>query len=83
MRHLPSEAEESRLGECAWLVDFSHRRIVLFLTSTLSRPFLLLDRYFDGANASAKPIVGTIAVLLLGGYTLEYQHLKHHKNYEH
>ncbi|PWN37381.1 uncharacterized protein FA14DRAFT_159456 [Meira miltonrushii] len=40
-------------------------------------------RFFDGKNASGKPIVWTIGTLLLLGYSLEYQHLKHHKNYEH
>ena len=44
---------------------------------------MLFSSYFDGANASGKPIIATIATLLLLGYTLEYQHLKHHKNFEH
>lgn len=44
----------------------------------------LFYSYFDGANASGKPIVATIGALLLFGYTLDYQqHLKHHKNFEH
>ncbi|KAL1410888.1 ATP synthase f chain, mitochondrial precursor [Vanrija albida] len=41
-------------------------------------------RYFEGKNASGKPIVATIAALFLIGYTIDYQmHLKHHKNGAH
>ncbi|UZJ51231.1 hypothetical protein CBS101457_000551 [Exobasidium rhododendri] len=40
-------------------------------------------RYFDGANASGKPIIAAIATFILIGYSLEHQHLKHHKNFEH
>ncbi|KOS15478.1 hypothetical protein Malapachy_2548 [Malassezia pachydermatis] len=41
-------------------------------------------KYFDGKNASGKPLVWTIAGLMLFGYTLEYNgHLKHHKNAHH
>lgn len=29
-------------------------------------------KYFDGDNASGKPIIATIAVLMLLGYTIEY-----------
>lgn len=29
-------------------------------------------KYFDGKNASGKPIIGVIAALMIGGYTLEY-----------
>lgn len=50
-------------------------------------------KYFDGKNASGKPLVWTIAALMLFGYTLEYNgHLstcmrltppEHHKNAHH
>jgi len=41
-------------------------------------------RYFDGKNASGKPIVAFIGGMLLFGYTLDYHmHLKHHKNHQH
>ncbi|KAG8908397.1 hypothetical protein FRB99_006602 [Tulasnella sp. 403] len=41
-------------------------------------------RYFDGKNASGKPIVVFIAAMMLGGYTLDYHmHLKHHKHHQH
>ncbi|ETW74590.1 mitochondrial F1-F0 ATP synthase, subunit F [Heterobasidion irregulare TC 32-1] len=41
-------------------------------------------RYFDGKNASAAPIVVTIAAIFGLGYTIDYQmHLKHHKNHPH
>lgn len=50
------------------------------MTTTVALP---LYSFFDGDNASAKPLVWTIGGLLLLGYSLEYQHLKHHKNFEH
>ncbi|WFD32177.1 ATP synthase f chain, mitochondrial precursor [Malassezia sp. CBS 17886] len=35
------------------------------------------ERYFNGKNASGKPIVATIGLLMLVGYTLEYNgHLR-------
>lgn len=37
-----------------------------------SRSSGIKGRYFDGKNASGKPIVATIAVLMLVGYTIEY-----------
>lgn len=41
-------------------------------------------KYFDGENASGKPILAVIGVLMLVGYTLEYNgHLKYHKNAHH
>ncbi|WFD36553.1 ATP synthase f chain, mitochondrial precursor [Malassezia cuniculi] len=41
-------------------------------------------KYFDGKNASGKPILATIGALLLIGYTIEYNgHLKYHKNAHH
>ncbi|WVQ85479.1 hypothetical protein IAT38_007644 [Cryptococcus sp. DSM 104549] len=41
-------------------------------------------RYFEGKNASGKPILVTLATLFLLGYTIDYQmHLKHHKNGHH
>ncbi|WFD44945.1 ATP synthase f chain, mitochondrial precursor [Malassezia psittaci] len=41
-------------------------------------------RFFDGENASGKPIIGVIAALMIGGYILEYNgHLKYHKNAHH
>ncbi|WOO80992.1 ATP synthase subunit f, mitochondrial [Vanrija pseudolonga] len=41
-------------------------------------------RYFEGKNASGKPILATIGALFLIGYTIDYQmHLKHHKNGAH
>ncbi|KAK7682332.1 hypothetical protein QCA50_014536 [Cerrena zonata] len=41
-------------------------------------------RYFNGKNASGKPLVATIFGLFLIGYTIDYQmHLKHHKNHPH
>lgn len=37
--------------------------------------------YFDGENASGKPLVHLALAVLLVGYTWEYQaHLKHHKH---
>ncbi|EJT45541.1 F1F0-ATPsyn F [Trichosporon asahii var. asahii CBS 8904] len=41
-------------------------------------------RYFEGPNASGKPILATILGLFLIGYTIDYQmHLKHHKHHAH
>ncbi|KAJ1726217.1 ATP synthase f chain, mitochondrial precursor [Coemansia biformis] len=41
-------------------------------------------RYFEGDNASPKPIVHLVGALLVGGYTIHYfMHLKHHKHAEH
>ncbi|KZO96789.1 hypothetical protein CALVIDRAFT_563438 [Calocera viscosa TUFC12733] len=41
-------------------------------------------KYWDGKNASVVPIYGTIAGLMLFGYTLDYfMHLRHHKNKHH
>ncbi|KAH8108537.1 mitochondrial F1-F0 ATP synthase subunit F of fungi-domain-containing protein [Phellopilus nigrolimitatus] len=41
-------------------------------------------RYFEGANASAKPLVFTILAIFGFGYTIDYNmHLKHHKNNAH
>ncbi|KAJ9475181.1 ATP synthase subunit f, mitochondrial [Pseudozyma hubeiensis] len=41
-------------------------------------------RYFDGKNASGKPIVATLFTLFLIGYSIDYaQHLRHHKNNHH
>lgn len=38
-------------------------------------------KYFDGNNASGKPIIGVIAALMIGGYTLEYNgHLSTYAN---
>ncbi|KAF7580091.1 putative ATP synthase subunit [Clavispora lusitaniae] len=37
--------------------------------------------YFDGDNASGKPLIHLAVVIILAGYTWEYQsHLKHHKH---
>ncbi|KAF3984939.1 hypothetical protein FT663_04738 [Candidozyma haemuli var. vulneris] len=33
--------------------------------------------YFDGDNASGKPLLHLAAVVLISGYIWEYQHLKH------
>jgi len=41
-------------------------------------------KYFDGSNASGKPIIAFIGGMILFGYTLDYHmHLKHHKNHQH
>ncbi|GMK60052.1 hypothetical protein CspeluHIS016_0902690 [Cutaneotrichosporon spelunceum] len=41
-------------------------------------------KYFEGANASGKPLLATIFILFGIGYTIDYQmHLKHHKNAKH
>ena len=38
--------------------------------------------YFDGNNASGKPLVHLSIAILIFGYTWEYQsHLKHHKEH--
>ncbi|CAK9436490.1 uncharacterized protein LODBEIA_P10480 [Lodderomyces beijingensis] len=34
--------------------------------------------YFDGDNASGKPLLHLALVVLIFGYSLEYQHLKAH-----
>ncbi|EDK41863.1 ATP synthase f chain, mitochondrial precursor [Lodderomyces elongisporus NRRL YB-4239] len=34
--------------------------------------------YFDGDNASGKPLLHLAVAVLLFGYALEYQHLKAH-----
>ncbi|CAD1810412.1 ATP synthase subunit f, mitochondrial [Candida parapsilosis] len=34
--------------------------------------------YFDGDNASGKPLLHLAIVVLIFGYSLEYQHLKAH-----
>lgn len=37
--------------------------------------------YFDGDNASAKPLLHLAIAVLISGYVWEYQtHLKHHKH---
>ncbi|AMD21255.1 HEL025Wp [Eremothecium sinecaudum] len=37
-------------------------------------------KYFEGDNASAKPLVHVVLLILGIGYTMEYNfHLKHHK----
>ncbi|KZV66329.1 hypothetical protein PENSPDRAFT_93378 [Peniophora sp. CONT] len=44
----------------------------------------LKAKFFDGTNASGKPLVYGIIGIFLIGYTLDYQmHLKHHKNHPH
>ncbi|KZV74248.1 hypothetical protein PENSPDRAFT_573199 [Peniophora sp. CONT] len=48
----------------------------------------LKAKFFDGANASGKPLVYGIIGIFLIGYTLDYQtcadvHLEHHKNHPH
>ncbi|KAK8865700.1 hypothetical protein IAR55_000845 [Kwoniella newhampshirensis] len=44
----------------------------------------LRGRYFGGKNASGKPLVATVGILFLIGYTIDYNmHLKHHKNGHH
>ncbi|THH07110.1 hypothetical protein EW145_g3613 [Phellinidium pouzarii] len=44
----------------------------------------LRARYFEGANASAKPFVFTILAIFGLGYAIDYNmHLKHHKNHAH
>ncbi|KAJ3475295.1 hypothetical protein NLI96_g11930 [Meripilus lineatus] len=41
-------------------------------------------RYFNGKNASGKPLVAFIVGIFGIGYTIDYQmHLKHHKNHPH
>ncbi|KAJ2711842.1 ATP synthase f chain, mitochondrial precursor [Coemansia spiralis] len=41
-------------------------------------------RYIEGDNASPKPILHVVGVLLVGGYAIHYfQHLKHHTHAEH
>ncbi|KAF9465785.1 mitochondrial F1-F0 ATP synthase subunit F of fungi-domain-containing protein [Collybia nuda] len=41
-------------------------------------------RFFNGENASGKPIVALIVGLFGIGYTIDYNmHLKHHKNHAH
>ncbi|EJC98427.1 uncharacterized protein FOMMEDRAFT_129322 [Fomitiporia mediterranea MF3/22] len=41
-------------------------------------------RYYEGANASGKPLVFTILAIFGLGYTIDYNmHLKHHKNHAH
>ncbi|CAK7902131.1 ATP synthase subunit f, mitochondrial [[Candida] anglica] len=38
--------------------------------------------YFDGDNASGKPLVHLVLAVVILGYTWEYQsHLKHHKDH--
>lgn len=34
--------------------------------------------YFDGDNASGKPLLHLAVVIIIFGYTWEYQHLKEH-----
>ncbi|KAI5120452.1 hypothetical protein M0805_008499 [Coniferiporia weirii] len=41
----------------------------------------LRGRYFESANASAKPLVFTILGIFALGYTIDYN--KHHKNHAH
>lgn len=62
--------------------DEDESRAVPPLTYPNTFSFLSLS-FFEGDNASGKPIIWTIGVLFLLGYSLEYQHLKHHKNFEH
>ncbi|KAG9031689.1 ATP synthase f chain, mitochondrial precursor [Tulasnella sp. JGI-2019a] len=41
-------------------------------------------KYFDGNNASGKPLVAFIGGMILFGYTLDYHSaFKHHKNHHH
>ncbi|KAG9011782.1 ATP synthase f chain, mitochondrial precursor [Tulasnella sp. 427] len=41
-------------------------------------------RFFDGKNASGKPLVAFIAGMMVFGYTIDYHmHLKHHKHGHH
>lgn len=64
--------EEKGAAESDMMTGFALIQSALFFCS-----------YFDGANASGKPIVAVIGTLLLLGYSLEYQHLKYHKNNAH
>ncbi|WVR05660.1 hypothetical protein IAU60_002682 [Kwoniella sp. DSM 27419] len=44
----------------------------------------LRGRYFEGKNASGKPLLAVVGSLFLIGYTIDYNmHLKHHKNGHH
>ncbi|KAI3404460.1 ATP17 [Candida oxycetoniae] len=44
-----------------------------------SNPFVRYKQaYFDGDNASGKPLLHLAVVVLLFGYALEYPHLKAH-----
>jgi len=41
-------------------------------------------RFFEGENASGKPLAFTILAIFGIGYTIDYHmHLKHHKNHPH
>ncbi|KAI5950856.1 LSM6 [Candida jiufengensis] len=35
------------------------------------------QKYFDGDNASGKPLIHLAIIVIIFGYTLEYEHLKH------
>ncbi|KAH3687116.1 hypothetical protein WICPIJ_001897 [Wickerhamomyces pijperi] len=42
------------------------------------------EAFFNGDNASGKPLLHLAAFILVFGYSLEYYfHLRHHKNGEH
>ncbi|KJA16314.1 hypothetical protein HYPSUDRAFT_207186 [Hypholoma sublateritium FD-334 SS-4] len=63
------------------LVDFYSK---LPKGSATTRVSGIKGRYFDGANASGKPIVALIVAIFGISYTIDYNmHLKHHKNNAH
>ncbi|KAI5963464.1 ATP17 [Candida pseudojiufengensis] len=35
------------------------------------------QKYFDGDNASGKPLLHLAIIVIIFGYSLEYEHLKH------
>lgn len=42
------------------------------------------EKFFNGSNASGKPLLHVAAFVLIFGYSLEYYfHLRHHKNGAH
>ncbi|KZT22817.1 hypothetical protein NEOLEDRAFT_1180566 [Neolentinus lepideus HHB14362 ss-1] len=46
--------------------------------------FSIKARYFNGKNASGKPLVALLLGMATIGYTIDYNtHLKHHKNRAH
>ncbi|TFK48827.1 hypothetical protein OE88DRAFT_1737592 [Heliocybe sulcata] len=46
--------------------------------------FSIKERYFNGKNASGKPVLALIFGLFGIGYTIDYNmHLKYHKNHAH
>ncbi|ODO11961.1 hypothetical protein I350_00745 [Cryptococcus amylolentus CBS 6273] len=79
----PGASSGTTSARTAQVIDF-YSKLPKGAKPAAERAGGIRGRYFEGKNASGKPIVATIGILFLLGYTIDYNmHLKHHKNGHH